>query len=325
MSARPARRRHSADRLRPRRQPTYSQPSSAAERGGVGFFLEPELAHARLDGHRAPRAERYGQAVLGRGPCLSSALEFALPPLLAGETRHAPADRRRGTNHVPRTRPAPSLAVEVVLDAPSRSIPAQRFASMADFAAGVPCRPARSIRRRRAAARAPIRSSRGGETLMRHSLARAELGSAETVLWRDGIGHLARAGRANGLLRVARAREDPGLLALADAWSQRASRSSAKQRAPSHSPGARHHFGDGWPVVAVPHAQRRALGARLREPTPWPTWSGSTRPSRRRLRIAGPEREPRPHSRPCRDPPRVQQPDRPRGVQRSSRRSLPRE
>ena len=40
---------HLAAELRPR------------ERGGIGFFLEPELAHARLDGHRAPRLNAMGE------------------------------------------------------------------------------------------------------------------------------------------------------------------------------------------------------------------------------------------------------------------------
>ena len=31
------------------------------ERGGVGFFLEPEFAHARLDGHRPPRLNAMGE------------------------------------------------------------------------------------------------------------------------------------------------------------------------------------------------------------------------------------------------------------------------
>ena len=53
-------------------------------------------------------------------------------------------------------------------------------------------------------------------------LARAELGSAETFLAPTASVTYGAAGLAYGLLRVARAREDPGLLALADVWSQRA-------------------------------------------------------------------------------------------------------
>ena len=199
---------HLAAELRPR------------ERGGIGFFLEPELAHARLDGHRAPRlnamGEQYSVAALVY-LVLSSSHYLRFSP-------EKQAMRRQIVEEAPITfleaGLAPSPAVEAVLRRALAKDRAERFASMADFAAGFRAAARSDRRRRRQRARDPLVA--GGETLTEALLARAEPGSAETFLAPTASVTYGAAGLAYGLLRVARAREDPGLLALADVWSQRA-------------------------------------------------------------------------------------------------------
>jgi eukaryotic-like serine/threonine-protein kinase len=190
------------------------------ERGGVGFFLEPELAHARLDGDRAPRlnamGEQYSVAALVY-LVLSSAHYLRFSP-------EKQAMRRQIVEETPVTfldaGLAPSPAVEAVLRRALAKERAERFASMADFAAAFRAATRSNRRHRRQRARDSLVA--GAETLTEALIAKAELDSAATFSAPTASVTYGAAGLAYGLLRVARAREDPGLLALADVWSQRA-------------------------------------------------------------------------------------------------------
>lgn len=190
------------------------------ERGGVGFFLEPELAQARLNGHRAPRlnptGEQYSVAALSY-LVLSGAHYLRFSP-------EKQAMRRQIAEETPVTFVdaglAPSPAVEAVLRRALAKEPAERFVSMTDFAAAFSAGARSDRRHRRQRARDSLVA--GAETLTKALLAKAELDSAATFFAPKASVTYGAAGLAYGVLRLARAREDPDLLALADVWSQRA-------------------------------------------------------------------------------------------------------
>jgi hypothetical protein len=190
------------------------------ERGGVGFFLEPELADARLNGHRAPRlnatGEQYSVAALTY-LVLSGAHYLRFSP-------EKQAMRRQIVEETPVTfldaGVAPSPAVEAVLRRALAKQRAERFMSMTDFAAAFSAATRSDRRHRRQRARDSLVA--GAETLTEALLAKAELDSASTFSAPTASVTYGAAGLAYGVLRVARAREDVDLLALADVWSQRA-------------------------------------------------------------------------------------------------------
>lgn len=190
-----------------------------AARAGVAFYFEPEIARALLAGRPAPPAtaagEQYAVAVL-------------LYLLLTGE-HYLPVayDRERLLTGIlcepplPFTRLAlpPWPAVERVLARALSKEPADRYPDMTDFLAAFdaagqeaasPARPAGD----RAAARLAEMASRlqaGGE-LFERGLPEPP---AHSVAFGSG-------GIALFLLRLARRRESPELLALADVWACRA-------------------------------------------------------------------------------------------------------
>jgi hypothetical protein len=190
------------------------------ERGGVGFFFEPELAQARLDGHRAPRlnaaGEQYSVAALIY-LVLSSVHYLRFSP-------EKQAMRRQIVEEEPvkflDAGLAPSPAVEEVLGRALAKEPTERFGSMTDFAAAFRAAARSDRRHRRQRARDSLVA--GAETLTDSLLAKAELDSAGTFSAPTASLTYGAAGLAYGVLRLARAREDPALLALADLWSQRA-------------------------------------------------------------------------------------------------------
>ena len=192
-----------------------------AGRGGVGFFFEPEYARAARAGTAPPAAtqegEQFGVAtllyLLATGV---HAVDFSLekvemlrqiaeePPLPFAE---------RGAE------PWPEL--EAVLTRALAKEPAARFASLADFAAAVE-------RLEAPAAPAAALPQGAAEGLLARVLEKV---SAEGPLFTGGLPeapygsvNYGAAGIAYALRRIAQAREDAGLLSLADLWIARALR-----------------------------------------------------------------------------------------------------
>ena len=119
------------------------------DRGGVGFFLDPEFARARLDDRRPPRVDAAGEQYSIAALVVSRAHRFALSSLLAGEAGDASADRRGGSAHLPRCGYDPSPAVEAVLCRALAKDRAARFASVAEFAAAFRAATSADLRRPR--------------------------------------------------------------------------------------------------------------------------------------------------------------------------------
>ena len=306
--ARPRRRQRSADRLRPGRQRrTLAAELRPHERGGVGFFLEPEFAHARLDGHRPPRLNAMRRAVLGRGPALSRAHRARTTS--ASRRRSARCggrSSRRRRSHSSDAGLARSAAVEAVLrralaKEPGRAVPSVARASRP---ASVPPR-ARIVDAGAGSARA-IRSSAAWRDAHRRARLRGRLPAPPKRSWRRRASvTYGAAGLAYGLLRLARAREDHRAARARGRVVAARSRSSRTSRAPSTTRSSRstsetvgrsspYHTLSGvhWVSACVSHAR--------------PTWSGSTRPVMAvASRIERPEREPRPDARPGGDAARV--------------------
>lgn len=190
------------------------------ERGGVGFFLEPEFARARLDDERPPRlhtlGEQYSVAALVYLLLTGSHyLRFSL---------EKQAMRRQIVDDLPLTfldvGAAPSPAVEAVLRRALAKERVERFASLPEFAAAFRAATRADRRRRRQHALNPVATA--AETLTEMLLARARLESAAALSPPTASVTYGAAGLAYALVRLARAREDPELLTLADLWSQRA-------------------------------------------------------------------------------------------------------
>lgn len=196
------------------------QEAAVSERGGIPFLFDPELARAHLDGSRPPPAtpasEQYSVAAmlyfLATGSyCQNFRLDrqAMLEDIAAGPVlRFA----ERGV--------APWPSLEAVLLTALTKEPQGRFADMAAFSAALAGVAVPSSR-----APTPPSPLRGLEA--RH-LALAALDgpwyvTGLTVPPTTSINYGA-AGIALGLLHIARQRGDPGLLATADAWIQRAAR-----------------------------------------------------------------------------------------------------
>lgn len=188
-----------------------------APRGGVGFFLEPEYAAAVLARQDAPASTRLGEQY---------ALAALLYYLLTG-TQYVSfsPEQEKMLQQIVRDPPEPFSRrglrqwpeIEAILARGLRKDPADRFRSVAEFAArfkSVP--PDRSQ-----AAHAPTADLL--ESFERDVLQRVTPGGSTF----DGGVNLpsvntGAAGVAYGLYRIATARGDPQMLALADLWSTRA-------------------------------------------------------------------------------------------------------
>lgn len=199
----------------------FREGQSEPDRGGVGFFFEPEYAAAVLAGERAPRVSPAGE---------QHAVAALLYLLMTGaHYRDFSLGRDEMLKQIAGEPPLPFLErgaepwpeVEAVLARALAKDPDQRFPSMAalaDALAAVP--PPQDAQPR------PADASRA-EALLTRMTERAGLGG--TLLTgtlpppRASVKGGA-AGIACALYRVAAAREDAGLLSLADVWAEKAAR-----------------------------------------------------------------------------------------------------
>jgi serine/threonine-protein kinase len=214
----------------------HSGSAGKPHRGGVGFFFEPEYAKARLGGHRPPLASQAGEqyALATLVYLLLTGVHY-LDFSLEKEKmyRQIAADPplpfvRRGL------RPWPE--VESLLARALSKDPADRFASVAEFAAKLgevilpeEVAPPRLVGSPSTAGRAPAEALLDG-VLRRLGpdgpLLAQGLGSAPLCSVNNGA-----AGIAYALYRIACARGDAALLSLADVWATTAARDLASDRA----------------------------------------------------------------------------------------------
>jgi hypothetical protein len=206
--------------------PPGSAGPAAGWRGGIDFFMEPELAAARLDGRPSPALSAAGEQY-SLGSLLYLLLtgghthEFSLEQgeMLRQLLEQPPLSfQDRGVHDLP--------AVERVLARALDKEPGSRFRTMREFSRAM----------RRAVASDLDGSGGGAPTHHRPDHAQKLLDEVLERLAVPGAlfaGGLAAptasamnggAGFAYALLRIARARGDESLLALADLWSTRAVR-----------------------------------------------------------------------------------------------------
>jgi serine/threonine protein kinase len=187
------------------------------DRGGVGFFLEPEFAQARLDDHRPPRVNAAGEQY---------AIAALVYLVLTGSyyLRFSPekqAMRRQIVSEKPLAfldaGADSSPAVEAVLGRALAKDSAARFASVAEFAAAFRTATTADLHRpRRTSDELAAASANLFDALM------DKISQASTLPAPSASVTYGAAGLAYGLMRLARTREDGELLALADLWSVRA-------------------------------------------------------------------------------------------------------
>jgi serine/threonine-protein kinase len=192
-----------------------------AGRGAVTAFLAPEQAAALAAGRPLPapteRSEQYAVAVLIY-LLASGAYPFEPEPGREALIRRIAAG---GARPFSRAGAAPWPALEAALAPALARDPAARYADMSTLARAVSnAAPRRAAVRRTTARRTPLRRDPLAGVVDRF-LARAALDAPDFA----AIGPapvcslmLGRAGTALALLRIACAREDAGVLALADAW-----------------------------------------------------------------------------------------------------------
>jgi hypothetical protein len=193
-------------------------------RGGVAFYFEPEYARAARAGDSLPAASAAGEQY---------ALAALLYQLLAGHPTHDfKLARDEMLRQIAEEPPLPFAArdaapwpeAEAVLARALAKPPAERFDSLADFAAALDAAapPPEELRR------PPLRSgsASAAEALLGRVVDRVldRLGM-DGPLFREGLPEPPRAsvtygaaGIACALHRIAAARDDAALLALADLW-----------------------------------------------------------------------------------------------------------
>jgi eukaryotic-like serine/threonine-protein kinase len=189
-------------------------------RGGVGFFVEPEFARARLDDRHPPRVDPLGEQYS------IAALVYLV---LTGThyLRFSPEKetmRRQIVQEAPLTfldaGITPNVAVEAVLNRALAKEPAARFASVAEFAGAFH---AAASADQRCPAQARDTLIAASQTLSDALIAKTRCDSARALPAPTASVTYGSAGLAYGLMRLARVRQDPELLALADLWSMHAS------------------------------------------------------------------------------------------------------
>jgi eukaryotic-like serine/threonine-protein kinase len=190
-----------------------------AERGGVPFFFEPELAAAYLAGARPPLASEVGE---------QHAVATLLYQLAAGAFPHDYSlGREAMLRELAEAPPQPFAergaepwpALEAVLARALAKDPAARFASLAELAAALAAVDAPA-----APSPAPTATELSAFTdayLASAGLDGPWLGEGLAVAPTASINYGA-AGVAVGLLAIADRRRDGRLLALADLWAERA-------------------------------------------------------------------------------------------------------
>ena len=191
-------------------------------RGGIDLFLEPELAHARLTGRPTPPAspagEQYSVAAL-------------LYLVLTGAHTHVfSLDEERMHRQLLDDPPLPFAAhdargLEVVEPVLARALskrPSDRFESMEVFwdSYRAARKPSRRARRKQSFREAQLLAAEVVDRLS-GPLAEGELEPPTASI------NLGAAGLAYGALRIAAARDDASLLALAERWAARAALSAA--------------------------------------------------------------------------------------------------
>lgn len=202
-------------------------PLGSAPRGGAAFYFDPQFAEAALAGKAPlaanPQAEQYSIAVLLRHLLVGRPyMDFGL-------------ERERMLQQIIEDRPVPFIHhgatpwpdVERVLGRALAKSPADRFASVAEFADALSCAGQRD-------APAPI-ASRSASAFLIDVLSRFGIDSSPfqalqnpTALCSVNTG---AAGIAYALYRIASIREDAALLALAELWITRAERHSSDDHA----------------------------------------------------------------------------------------------
>ena len=195
----------------------------AAHRGGVGFFLEPEFARAVLTGGYPPSltmaGEQYAVAVMlyllfTGSHCLEFSLEkekmmrqIADDPVLPFAERGA----------------QPWPEVETVLAKAMSKNPAQRFSSMREFSDAL-----RAVKIPESSADAPRaadpRLAEMKASLLKQLAVTGPLLTGVSLAAPSTSVNYGAAGIAYALYRMSCATEDAELLALADAWCERAVR-----------------------------------------------------------------------------------------------------
>jgi serine/threonine protein kinase len=201
------------------------------KRGGVAFYFEPEYARAFLAGRSAPRATRLGEqyAVAALLYTLVTGAEYLDFSLQERETMRQIAEDAPLSLAAQGAPPWPAL--EAVLDRALQKSPRRRFPSLRRFAAelGAIGAPERDPAPRSRGADGPLarllarfqeRVSPGGE---RYAAGMVEPPRASVSLGAAGI--------AYALYRIALAREQADVLALADVWMARAWRAAAGEGA----------------------------------------------------------------------------------------------
>ena len=194
---------------------------SRVPRGGIDLFLEPELARARLAGLPAPPAsvagEQYSVAAL-------------LYLVLTGAHTHVfSLDGERMHRQLLDDPPLPftthdSRELEVVERVVARALskdPDDRFESMQDFLDAF--RAARSTKRQVQRKHSPREAQLLADDVLDRLAGPLAAGELEPPTASINLG---AAGLAYGALRIAAAREDPSLLALAERWAARAALSA---------------------------------------------------------------------------------------------------
>jgi serine/threonine-protein kinase len=195
-------------------------------RAGVGFFFEPEYARARLRHKRPPGAtfasDQYALA--------------ALVYLLLTGRHHLELSYERAASleQIASDLPRPFLvvglephpALERVLGRALSKRPEERYASCAEFATDLQAA-ANGAGPQRITAPPPRADVGGDELQQRFGLASTNLLEGLPSAPTASVNHGA-AGIAYAFLRLAQLRDDPGLLALADAWATRAIAESSR-------------------------------------------------------------------------------------------------
>jgi serine/threonine-protein kinase len=190
-------------------------------RAGVAFFYEPEYAAAARAGAEPPDATAVGEQY---------AVAALLYQLLTGaHLRDYSLDKDEMLRQIAEEPPLPFAErgadpwpeVEAVLRRALAKDPAERYPSMADFAAALA-----EIAPPRTASRSRPNDLAEAETLLERVLERVRPGGA---LFENGVQtrptasvNYGAAGIACALYRIAQGRADGELLALADLWAERA-------------------------------------------------------------------------------------------------------